>query len=159
VEEQGEPDAAVRAGQRAPASLESAALDRRAEHLKRAAIAAEALTGPVVSPGRSALISRMRTGRAEFAGNPVHVDSAGQLRLRRAKSRNAPLAACWSSPPGRGCERGRIVRAARVNQPARQHDGTEVAYAPPSKQASMSMAVSRPSPRPAPPAVIVSHRR
>ena len=81
----------------------------------------------VVSPGRSALISRTRTGSSPSAvGNPVHVHFDRELRLRRAEPAERAV--------GRRVRHRRAaadadvvaaIRTARVDHAARQDHGAQ----------------------------------
>ena len=81
----------------------------------------------VVSPGRSALISRMRTGiDAELVGDAIHVHFGGELRLRRAEAaKRAVRRRVGHRRPPADADVVAPVRAARVNDAARQHDRAE----------------------------------
>ena len=104
VEEEREADAAVGPGQRR-ALLGIAGRSRRPDAAPRARCSRCRSVWPVavVSPGRSAFISRRRTGvQAQRLGDAVHVHLDGELRLRRAEVRGTRRwAACWSSSRGR----------------------------------------------------------
>ena len=86
VEEEREPDAAIGAGERLAPAPEVGAPHRFAEHLDRAAVAAEALArrGRVARTQRVDLADAHRID-AEPLGDPVHVRLDGELRLRRAE--------------------------------------------------------------------------